>query len=401
MLALLAIFTALEARADLRTEILRKRALENGILSPSLMIGKIDKARSKLGRELFKDVRLSINGEISCETCHQDQFSSADGLPNAIGVGGKGFGFERLKSNGAIVPRNTLPLWGRGSKGFDTFFWGGKVAFQKGNVTSQFGNNPPSLSPLEVSVHLPMVEFREMVSETKEAERFRTETSASANKIYAELLRRIKGDTVLVTKFVSAYSVEKNEIQFSMITTAIAEFIRDRFRIVETKFHRFVFKNGTLSRQEIEGGLLFYGKGRCSACHSGSMFSDNKFYTIPFPAIGFGKNGFGQDFGRYNITFNPTDLYAFRTPPLFNVVKTKPYFHSGSVPTISSAITAHFDPLGATTFPTDPKIKAVWYEMFKAWSSNPFSVPFLDTDEVNALEAFLKTLSFPDIHAKK
>ena len=39
------------------------------------------------------------------------------------------------------------------------------------------------------------------------------------------------------------------------------------------------------------------------------------------------------------------DPYKFRTTPLFNVEKTAPYGHSGSVATIEDAIAAHFDPL--------------------------------------------------------
>ena len=64
---------------------------------------------------------------MSCGTCHLSKFSSADGLPNAVGVGGQGEGMERMLSDGEIVPRNTLPLWGRGSKDFNTLFWDGKI----------------------------------------------------------------------------------------------------------------------------------------------------------------------------------------------------------------------------------------------------------------------------------
>ena len=52
---------------------------------------------------------------------------SADGIPNAVGVGGIGEGSERVKSYGAILPRNTLPLWGRGIENFNTLFWDGRI----------------------------------------------------------------------------------------------------------------------------------------------------------------------------------------------------------------------------------------------------------------------------------
>ena len=72
-------------------------------------------------------------------------------------------------------------------------------------------------------------------------------------------------------------------------------------------------------------------------CHSGPYFSDFKFHVVAFPHLGFGVNGFGVDYGRFNATFDPVDRYKFRTPPLYNVVKTGPYGHSGSVATVEDA----------------------------------------------------------------
>ncbi|MBV5270063.1 MAG: methylamine utilization protein MauG, partial [Afipia sp.] len=84
------------------------------------------------GKTLFKSRSLSLNGNISCQQCHLDQFGSADGIPNAVAVGGDGKGAARVMGAGGILPRNTLPFWGRGGKGFDTFFWDGKVDFLAG-----------------------------------------------------------------------------------------------------------------------------------------------------------------------------------------------------------------------------------------------------------------------------
>ena len=48
--------------------------------------------------------------------CHIDNKGSADGLPIAAAVGGTGEGVERFKSGARLLPRNTLPFWGRGKK---------------------------------------------------------------------------------------------------------------------------------------------------------------------------------------------------------------------------------------------------------------------------------------------
>ena len=101
---------------------MKEAALSNGFQKPEEVNSLFDKDKSELGNKLFHDELLSLNSTTSCSSCHLTKFSSADGLPNAIGTGGEGEGIKRVMQGGNIVPRNTLPLWGRGSKNFDTFF---------------------------------------------------------------------------------------------------------------------------------------------------------------------------------------------------------------------------------------------------------------------------------------
>jgi len=120
-----------------------------------------------------------------------------------------------------------------------------------------------------------------------------------------------------------------------------------------------------------------------------------QYYAIPSPQTGFGKNGFGVDYGRYNTTFNPEDMYKFRTPPLYNVKGTKPYSHSGAVFKLSDMITYHFDPLADKDLATmGSKQRVELYSRIKQSSKNNVDVPYLSADEVANIEAFLETLSF-------
>jgi len=53
------------------------------------------------------------------------------------------------------------------------------------------------------------------------------------------------------------------------------------------------------------------------------------------PQLGPGKDPeTGLDEGRYLVTGDPADRFAFRTPPLRNVELTGPYFHTGSYLTL-------------------------------------------------------------------
>ena len=146
MLAGLAVLVAISgfARSYSLTEILRNTALHNGLRPAAQLFDDTDAALAAVGKQFFESKNVSLNGHMACRTCHLDQFGSADGLPNAIGIFGEGEGPKRALSEGRIVPRNTLPLWGRGALGFNTFFWDGKVDFSEGKKISQFGAAAPS-----------------------------------------------------------------------------------------------------------------------------------------------------------------------------------------------------------------------------------------------------------------
>ena len=92
--------------------------------------------------------------------------------------------------------------------------------------------------------------------------------------------------------------------------------------------------DNAISGEAKQGALLFYGKGKCVACHTGPLMSDFNYHNVGIPDHGPGIDGNGKDYGRYNVTGNEKDKYRFRTPPLRNVSETAPYFHNGSVPTI-------------------------------------------------------------------
>lgn len=316
-------------------------------------------------------------------------------MPNAIGTEGRGQGIERLLGGGDIIPRNVLPLWGRGGKGFDVFFWDGRVEATADGVHSQFAGGEPSDDPLTVAVHLPPVEIGEMVLNSAGNEKLQGESVESATEVFTLLAERLSNDADIGPKLSGAMGVEREKIRFLHVAQALAAFIRDNFRLKATRFHQFVFSGGSLSNAEIAGGLLFYGKARCSTCHNGPYFTNMEFHAVPFPQVGFGKNGFGTDYGRYNVTLDVDDLYKFRTPPLYNVTKTAPYSHSGSVFTLEAAIRAHTDPLYeyVGSLANDAQ-RANFYEQLRRWATEPLFGIHLSDEEIANLVAFLSTLEF-------
>jgi cytochrome c peroxidase len=384
----------------LRENTVRQAAKDTGLVPVETLLPEIDAQKAAAGKLLFASKDLSLTREIACQNCHLDQFASADGIPLGIGTRGEGEGLERMKKGGDMLPRNTLPFWGRGAKGFNTFFWDGRVSLAGDDVTSQFGAAAPSIDPLVVAEHLPPVQIKEMVRDDDAAEALKTEDIKTASKIYSEIAQRIQRNESIAPLIQKAFGVDRSQITYEHIAQSLANFIRDRFQLQTTKFHRFVFSNETLTEPELRGALLFYGRGTCVSCHNGPYFSDLQFHAIPFDQFGRGANGFGIDFGRYNVTADPSDLYKFRTPPLYNVEKTAPYSHSGSVYSLPEAIRSHVDPLANSAVGTlDDRARAEFYRRLGAWSAEPVFGVELSEDDISDLVAFLKTLSFEDVRA--
>src|SRR4029078_323301 len=65
-----------------------------------------------LGRQLFFDERLSVDGSRSCYSCHVCEHGLTDGLPKAIGAGNK------------QLPRSSPTLWNIGYQ--KEFYWDGR-----------------------------------------------------------------------------------------------------------------------------------------------------------------------------------------------------------------------------------------------------------------------------------
>lgn len=279
--------------------------------------------------------------------------------------------------------------------GLKLFFWDGRVNFIEGKNGTQFGSQAPSKDAFIVAAHLPVIEIREMLDEDDFVRKHKLESVEKSKVVYRAIAQNVvKKEPEQAQKLAKELNKNIENLDYVDFARALVAFMRDEFRIKPTKLEKFVSGKEKFSKQEILGALIFYGKGGCISCHSGGHFSNFTFQTIPFPQLGFGKNGFGVDYGRYNATFNPRDMYKFRVPPLYNVEKTAPYGHDGSVRTLEDAVTAHFDPLKLVNVTKMNGFER--HEFFKrlSLSDSPGKVSYLSDEEVKNVVSFLKTLSF-------
>ena len=95
----------------------------------------------------------------------------------------------------------------------------------------------------------------------------------STRKLYDRVARQLFEDEALATRLAAALEKQRTELNFGDAAKSVAAFIRFNFQLGETRFHKFVFGQQSRTEQEVEGGLIFYGKGGCVLCHKGPYFS--------------------------------------------------------------------------------------------------------------------------------
>ena len=165
-------------------------------------------------------------------------------------------------------------------------------------------------------------------------------------------------------------------------------------------------ESAALSDEAARGAVLFLGEAGCSTCHSGSLLTDQEFYSLGVPQIGPGKEDEApEDHGRGRETGSATDRYTFRTPSLHNVALTGPWMHDGAFVTLEAVIRHHVDPdsslaaydVGQAVGPGLPFIDRRRYitPLLDSVSATLDVVPGLSDDQIADLVAFLHALTDP------
>jgi len=238
-----------------------------------------------LGERLFHDPKLSRSGQIACASCHEPDLGWADGRRVS-------FGHDRQRGR-RNAPGVLMSAWA------EPLFWDGRAATLEEQALM------PIEDPLEMAFTLPELE-----------QRLNHETD------YPELFA-----AVFAERTVSAANLAR----------ALAAYQRS-LSPRETRFDRFL--NGRrqlLNDQQLHGLHLFRTRARCMNCHSGPALTNNRFHNL-------GQHFYGrerQDLGRYEVTGDPADVGAFRTPSLRGVARTGPYLHHGLVAQLRGLLTLY------------------------------------------------------------
>jgi cytochrome c peroxidase len=282
-----------------------------------------------LGRRLYYDPGLSVDGTVSCATCHAPNLGFRDGKALSNGVGGQ-LGTRRAPTvvNAAY---NALQFWDGRSPSLENQAEG------------------PMTNPVEMGHTLEGV------------------------------VKHVQSDPTYRKLFAKAWGTE--QITIDLVTKSIASFERTVV-IGDSPFDRFYYGGDkkALSLAAQRGLKLFVNpkKGNCSVCHvigkKYALFTDNKFHNI---GVGTDTSGNFADAGRYAQSKNPADMGAFKTPTLRNIAETAPYMHDGSQATLKDVVD-HYVGGGTSNPHLDKEIHAL---------------DFLTFDERADLKTFLESLT--------
>jgi cytochrome c peroxidase len=243
-----------------------------------------------LGRKLFYDARLSRDNTVSCGSCHEPNKGFTDGHAVSSGAGGT----LGLRNAPTVLNAAYLPVQ----------FWDGRAASLEDQSSS------PMQNALEMHQNHMLSVFR-----------------INADPQYRVLAQKAYGSPTL---------------NLTQVEKAIASFERTLLS-GDSPFDRYQYggDKSALSPSQIRGLAVFQdpARGNCATCHSigdhSALFTDGKFHNL---GVGVNDEGVVIDKGRFEVTGNPSDMGAFRTPTLRDVALTPPYMHDGSEKTLKEVI---------------------------------------------------------------
>lgn len=239
----------------------------------------LSKEGIELGRKLFYDGRLSLDGNFPCSSCHQ-QIA-------AFGT------YEHDRShgyNGSHTLRNAPVLFNLAWQ--DSLHWDGQ--------------------------------FSSLYHEAAQPINAHDEMAESFNGIIAKLQKdpayREDFKKVFRTSHIAPEHILKALAQFTGYMTS-----------ANSKYDRVKKGQASFTAAEQSGYILF--QTNCSGCHPEPMFTDYSFRNIGLPV-----DNFLNDYGRMRVTKNPADSLRFRVPTLRNVYISSNYMHDGRFNTLAQCI---------------------------------------------------------------
>lgn len=266
-----------------------------GAICPIPASLELDEAKVEMGRRLFLDNRISLDGTLNCATCHILEIGGADHHDVRTSEGINGL-------HGGV---NAPTVYNAGFQ--IRQFWNGRAADLREQAEG------PATNPVEMG-----------------------------DQTWDDIVARLSKDKALVKEMEALFPGEGLTRQ--TVTLAIAEFEKSLI----TPGCRFdLYLQGdenALNEQEKQGYALFL-ENSCAACHTGVAMGGRSF-EHPFiygdyfadrdESIAYN----GDDDGLRGFSGKAEDLHKYKVPMLRNIALTAPYFHDGTQQSLEEAVEA-------------------------------------------------------------
>jgi cytochrome c peroxidase len=261
----------------------------------------------ELGRRLFYDKRMSVNGTQSCASCHRQELAFTDGKARGEG------------STGQSHPRGSMSL--------------ANVAYNPALTWAD-----PTMSALEDQALVPIFGTDPI------------ELGMSGQE--SRFLNQLRRDTLYQQLFPRAFPGSADPVTFSNAVKAIAAFERTIISM-NSPYDRYRYggEQDAISESAKRGAVIFFSgqRGSCFQCHGGWNFNGELRYDgrTEVKAAFFNTGLYNiagplsypePNTGVHHQTNRPEDVGKFRVPTLRNVAVTAPYMHDGSIKTLSEVL---------------------------------------------------------------
>lgn len=288
------------------------------------------KAKEALGKDLFNDVSLSKNYDMSCASCHIERLAFTDGK--------RVFDQRQIRN----TPTLTYAAYQK------AFFMDSRAGSLEGQVIGVVKNH---------------VEFN-------------TSLDTLVTRVLKNSSYRVRMDTLYQNKRIS-YNIRH----------AIASYIRT-LNTFNSKFDKNLRgEEHNLTSSERKGFNLFMGKALCATCHFPPLFngtvppnySDTEMEAIGTPNLA--QNKLSDDLGRFQLFKTNERKHFFKTPTIRNIAKTAPYMHNGTYKNLKEVVDFY------------NKGGGIGLGFYLNNQTLPFDNLMLSDTEVNNLVSFMQTLT--------
>jgi cytochrome c peroxidase len=260
----------------------------------------------RIGERLFNSKLLSVDGTVSCSTCHIAALGFSGELPLAVGVAG----YRSGRRAPALL----------GLRDAKALMWDGRAASLLAQVVMP-------LEGKEMAVSWPAALLRLGVE--------------------PDILRLLRDTNVA-------------GLDRETVVEALAAYVAS-LDAGPSRFDRYFYggDRNALNDQEAWGLRLFVRKAGCSSCHlldgAAAPFTDGSFHVT-----GFGQTAPPRDRGRAVVTGNPADVGAFKTPGLRGVALRPYLMHDGSMTSLRQVVERYNRPDRAAFANLDERLKPLF-----------------------------------------